>query len=71
MNTKPSTELVYEGRYLAVVAVQLIEDESEWSPYLSPDDVEKLDEVRLALRRGDIAGAARRAQIFELNPVLA
>jgi len=71
MNTRQSTELIYEGRYLAVVPVELIEDETEWSPYLSPDEIEKLDAVRLALRAGDIAAAARQAKVFELTPVVA
>jgi hypothetical protein len=29
----------------------------------------KLDTVRLALRRGDIAEAAKHAHVFELTPV--
>ena len=33
-------------------------------------DVFKLDRVRLALRRGDIAAAKREANVFELTPVL-
>jgi hypothetical protein len=31
----------------------------------------KLDTVRLALRRGDIAEAAKHGQVFELKPVAA
>ncbi|MFY9639548.1 MAG: hypothetical protein WCD20_20480 [Rhodomicrobium sp.] len=69
MSRRQSTELIYEGRYLAVVPVELIEDETEWSPYLSADEAEKLDAVRLALRAGDIAAAARQAKVFELTPV--
>ena len=37
--------------------VELLEDETEWSPYLSVRDASKLDDVRDALRRGDIAAA--------------
>jgi hypothetical protein len=49
----------------------LIEDDTAWSPYLSPDDARKLDTVRLALRRGDIAEAAKHGRVFELTPVAA
>jgi hypothetical protein len=49
----------------------LIEDDTAWSPYLSPEDVGKLDSVRLALRRGDLAEAAKHGRIFELKPVAA
>jgi len=63
------TKLIHEGRYAAEVSVDLIEDESGWSPYLSVEDALKLDAVRDALRRGDIAGAAQHGRVFELVPV--
>jgi hypothetical protein len=53
------------------VPVELIEDDTAWSPYLSPKEVRKLDTVRLALRRGDIAEAAKYGRVFELMPVAA
>jgi len=68
MNTQQSTELVREGHFLAEVEVSLIVTDSEWSPYFSLEDAEKLDEVRLALRRGDISSAARIAKVYELKP---
>ena len=69
--TRKSIKLIHEGKYAAEVPVELIEDDTAWSPYLSPADVRKLDAVRLALRRGDIAEAARYGRIFELTPVAA
>jgi hypothetical protein len=60
-----------EGKYAAEVAVDLIEDDTAWSPYLSPGDARKLDAVRLALRRRDIAEAAKHGRVFELTPVSA
>lgn len=69
--TRKSTEFIHEGRFAAEVPVDLIEDETTWSPYLSPDDARKLDAVRLALRRGDLSEAAKHGRIFELTPVAA
>jgi hypothetical protein len=60
---------VHEGEYVAEVDVELIESDSGWSPYLSLDDAFKLDDVREALRRGDVRAASRRARIFTLTPV--
>jgi hypothetical protein len=51
------------------VPVELIEDDTAWSPYLSPEDVNKLDTVRLALRRGDVATASKYGRVFELMPL--
>jgi hypothetical protein len=65
------TKLIHEGRYAAEIPVDLIEDESGWSPYLSVEDALKLDAVRDALRRGDVAVAARHGRIFELVPLTA
>jgi hypothetical protein len=36
---------------------------------MSIEDARKLDRVRLALRRADIAEAAKDGQVFELTPV--
>ena len=68
---RKSSKYVHEGKYAAEVPVDLIEDDTAWSPYLSPDDARKLDTVRLALRRGDIAEAAKYGRVFELTPVTA
>jgi hypothetical protein len=69
--TQNKRQWLHEGKYAAEVPVELIEDDTAWSPYLSPQDVHKLDTVRLALRRGDIAEASKYARVFELTPVAA
>ena len=71
MRTKKSVELVKEGEFFAEVPVELLYDDHEWSPYLSPSDLQKLDAVRLALRNGDIRAAAREAKVYTLQPVAA
>ncbi len=71
MTEEKSIELVKEGRHIAEVDVTLLVDDHEWSPYLSAADVRKLDAVRLALRRGDLAAAAKLARVYELTPVAA
>ena len=69
MNKRHHTKLVREGPYAAEVDVELVEAGSGWSPYLSLDDAHKLDEVRDALRRGDVQAASRLARVFNLTPV--
>lgn len=65
------TKLIREGRYAAEVEIELEYDEETWSPTMSLEDARKLERVRLALRRGDYAAAAREAYVFELTPVSA
>jgi len=69
MKTKAKTKLVHEGDFVAEVPVELIETEEGWSPYLSVEDAKKLDEVREALRRGDLKAAAKLGRVFRLTPV--
>ena len=69
MNTRRQTKLVHEGQFVAQVEVDLIETDSGWAPYLSVEDAHTLDDVREALRRGDIQSASRKAQVFVLTPV--
>jgi hypothetical protein len=69
MSTRKQTKYIHEGRYVAEVDVELIDDETEWTPYLSLEDAEKLDDVRAALARGDVAAASRLARVFTLQPV--
>lgn len=70
MRRRKKTKYVHEGKYVAEVEVELIEDETGWSPYLSMEDAFRLDEVREALRRGDLIRAAKIGQIFEMRPAL-
>lgn len=69
MTQKHITKLVREGDYVAEVVVQLIITDDEWSPYLSLDDAYKLDDVRAALRRGDLITASSLARVYKLMPV--
>ena len=69
MTTHSHTKFIHEGQYAAEVDVELIDTDEGWSPYLSLEDAEKLDEVRKALRRGDLKRANRLARLFELTPV--
>jgi hypothetical protein len=66
---RKTIKLIHEGRYAAEVQVGLIEDDTGW--YLSVEDAKKLDAVRLALRRGELAEAARHGSVFELTPISA
>jgi hypothetical protein len=69
MITRKRTKYVHEGRYVAEVNVELLEGDTGWSPYLTVEDACRLDDVRDALRRGDISTASALARVFWLEPV--
>jgi hypothetical protein len=63
--------LIHEGQYAAEVEIELIETDDAWSPYLSVPDARKLDEVRVALKAGDVTAAAKLARVYRLTPISA
>jgi len=69
MTTRRKVKYVHEGEYVAEVDVDIITTEDGWSPYLSVQDAYKLDDVRDALRRSDIAAASRIARVYIKQPV--
>lgn len=70
MNAKSTKRLVREGDFVAEVDVALVEAQGGWTPYLSLEDAYKLDDVRDALRAGDIKRASRLAsRVYRLTPV--
>ena len=70
MNTRSTKRLVREGEFVAEVGVSLVEAEGGWTPYLSLEDAYKLDDVRDALRAGDVKRASQLAnRIYRLTPV--
>jgi hypothetical protein len=69
MSARPGTKFVHEGQYAAEVEIRWIDSGDGWSPYLSLEDAKKLDQVREALRAGDLATAGRLARVYQLTPV--
>ena len=71
MSARKRTKYVHEGKYVAEVDVDLLEDDTGWSPYLTVEDACRLDDIRDALRRGDVAAASNLARVFRLEPIAA
>ena len=69
MTSRVITKLVRAGEYAAEVEVELIDGDAGWPPYLSVKDADKLDDVREALRDGDLEYAAQMARVFRLTPL--
>lgn len=69
MKKRHHIKLVHEGEYVAEVDIELIYTDEGWSPYLSLDDAQKLDDTRDALRKGDLRQAAQHARVYTLTPI--
>ena len=71
MITTRTTRFVHGGQYVAEVEVEMTITDEGWSPYLSLDDAYKLDDVRQALRDGDVKRASLLAKVIKISPALA
>ena len=72
MIARPTQRLVREGEFVAEVDVTLVETDDGWAPQLSLEDAYKLDNVRNALRTGDVKAASRLAhRVYRLTPLAA
>ena len=70
ISSEATERLVREGDFVAEVDVYLIETDGGWAPYLSLDDAYRLDDVREALRSGDLRRAFQLANgVYKLTPV--
>jgi hypothetical protein len=69
MTAAHRTKFVHEGVYVAEMEVHLMDSTEGWGPYLSVEEAEKLDEVREALRSGDLVKAKRLARVYRMTPV--
>lgn len=69
MKNRLYKKLIHEGRYVAEVEIELIDTDEGWSPYLSLEDAQRLDDVRNYLQRGDLQSAARLARLYTLTAV--
>lgn len=69
MSKKRHAKIVREGDYVAQVDVDLIYTDEGWSPYLSLEDAYKLDDVREALKQGDLKAASKLGSVYKLTPV--
>ena len=61
MTVKSTRRLIREGDFVAEVDVHLIEEEGGWSPYLSLEDADKLDAVKVWINP---PAAARHRSLF-------
>lgn len=64
-----SAKLVHEGEYVAEVEIEFVYTDDGWSPYFSPADAEKLDNVRDAIRRGDVKTTIKYERVYSLTPI--
>ena len=70
MRKRKITKCIHEGHYMAEVEIELLNDDQGWSPYISLQDAQKLDDIREALREGNLEQAGKLARVYNLTPIV-
>ena len=60
---------IHEGQYVAEVEIELVDSDIGWSPTMSLEGAYHLDDVREALKQGDLATAAKNATVYEMKRI--
>lgn len=70
MKKRSIKKLVREGDLVAEIEVDLLKTDAPWATYLSLDDAYRLDDVREALKSGELHRAASiTSRVYRLMPV--
>jgi uncharacterized protein (DUF111 family) len=64
MKRRKTTKVVRVGDYAVEVEVVMLEDEDGWGPYLTVEDALKLEDVKSALKRGDLEEPAKLGRCY-------
>ncbi len=71
MYNRKHVKFVHEGKYVAEVEIEIIDNENGWSPYINLNDAPKLDTIRELLRNDKISQAKKYAKVYIMKPVAA
>ena len=69
MTKRRMMKMIHVGEYAAEVSIEMVYTDDDWSPCLSLEDAEKLDDVREALQRKDFVTAQKLARVYALSPL--
>ena len=70
LSQRKQTKYIHDGVYVAKIEIELIDSDASWSPTMSLETAYRLDDIRAALRQGDLSTAAKYATIFEMKKVI-
>ena len=69
MSARQKIKFIHARQFVAEVAVHVMESDDGWSPTISLADACRLDDVRRALKAGNLKAAARYGPVYEMRPV--
>jgi len=63
------TKRIYVGDVMAEIDVVMIDEPHAWGPHIDPSELDRIDELRQALKSGDLKVASTEAKLYSVKPL--
>lgn len=69
MGTFTKTKRIYVGDVMAEIEVEMADEPEAWGPHIDPSELDRIDELRRALKTGDLKAASRLGKLYSVKPL--
>jgi hypothetical protein len=69
MGTITRTKRIYVGDVMAELDVVMSDEPDAWGPHAAPSELDRIDEVRRALKSGNLEAASKSARLYSVKPL--
>jgi hypothetical protein len=69
MGTITRTKRIYVGDVMAELDVVMSDEPDAWGPHVDPSELDRIDEVRRALKSGNLEAASKSARLYSVKPL--
>jgi len=69
MGTLTKTKRLYVGDVMAEIEVNMTDEPEAWGPHIDPEELDRIDSIREALKSGNLEAAAKEARLYSVKPL--
>lgn len=69
METSTKTKRIYVGDVMAEIDVAMSDEPEAWGPHIDPSELDRIDQLRRALKSGDLKAASEPARLYSVKPL--
>jgi hypothetical protein len=69
MGTSTKTKRIYVGDVMAEIDVVMSDEPDAWGPHIDPSELDRIDQLRRALKAGDLKAASEEARLYSIKPL--
>ena len=69
IGTSTKTKRIYVGDVMTEIDVVMSDEPSAWGPHIDPSELDRIDQVRRALKSGNLKAASKQAKLYSIKPL--